>query len=333
MESISVTTYRGFSTVNGETTLAQDMADIKNGKYARLIIKIASLVIQGKTEEANNVKKQLPFRTLTANYRERRLAYGIIRYNPVITLDLDELEEDRLEAIRSLINNDPNTLGSFLSPKRHGYKIFVFRQTEYACRLRAELLQGEIDYGCLEEVHSKLYNDAKQYYEALLGTEIDGSGKDISRGYFISYDPEAYLNTTLQQQIEPLAVHIIAPEKGAKKQPVRKPAGIEVCPRTAASPLPEADPWEKLLFSKAVTAVKRSMKFKKGNRNNFLFALGNKCYAKGLDEEKAIGLAQKDFGKDDLDVRTPLHNAYIYTDKTTDTTTRKEDKQPVINRA
>ena len=42
MESISVTTYRGFSTVNGETTLAQDMADIKNGKYARLIIKIAS---------------------------------------------------------------------------------------------------------------------------------------------------------------------------------------------------------------------------------------------------------------------------------------------------
>ena len=332
MESISVTTYRGFSTVNGETTLAQDMADIKNGKYARLIIKIASLVIQGKTEEANNVKKQLPFRTLTANYRERRLAYGIIRYNPVITLDLDELEEDRLEAIRSLINNDPNTLGSFLSPKRHGYKIFVFRQTEYACRLRAELLQGEIDYGCLEEVHSKLYNDAKQYYEALLGTEINGSGKDISRGYFISYDPEAYLNTTLQLQIEPLAVHIIAPEKGAKKQPVRKPAGIEVCPRTAASPLPEAEPWEKLLFSKAVTAVKRSMKFKKGNRNNFLFALGNKCYAKGLDEEKAIGLAQKDFGKDDLDVRTPLHNAYIYTDKTTDTSTRKEDKQPVINR-
>ena len=145
----------------------------------------------GKTEEANNVKKQLPFRTLTANYRERRLAYGIIRYNPIITLDLDELEEDRLEAIRSLINNDPNTLGSFLSPKRHGYKIFVFRQTEYACRLRAELLQGEIDYGCLEEVHSKLYNDAKQYYEALLGTEIDGSGKNISRGYFISYDPEA----------------------------------------------------------------------------------------------------------------------------------------------
>lgn len=71
MENIPVTTYRGFSTVSGETTFTQDMADIKNGKHAKLIIKIASLVAQGKVEEANHVKKQLPFRTLTANYRER----------------------------------------------------------------------------------------------------------------------------------------------------------------------------------------------------------------------------------------------------------------------
>ena len=92
MENIPVTTYRGFSAVSGETTFTQDMADIKNGKHAKLIIKIASLVAQGKVEEANHVKKQLPFRTLTANYRERRLAPSITRYNPVITLDIDDLD-------------------------------------------------------------------------------------------------------------------------------------------------------------------------------------------------------------------------------------------------
>ena len=79
MENIPVTTYRGFSAVSGETTFTQDMADIRNGKHAKLIIKIASLVAQGKVEEANHVKKQLPFRTLTANYRERRLAPSITR--------------------------------------------------------------------------------------------------------------------------------------------------------------------------------------------------------------------------------------------------------------
>ena len=36
-----------------------------------------------------------------------------------------------MEQTRTLINEDPHTLGSFLSPKRHGYKLFVFMQTEY----------------------------------------------------------------------------------------------------------------------------------------------------------------------------------------------------------
>ena len=110
MENIPVTTYRGFSAVSGETTFTQDMADIRNGKHAKLIIKIASLVAQGKVEEANHVKKQLPFRPLTAN------APSITRYNPVITLDIDDLEERQLEQTRTLINEDPHTLGSFLSP-------------------------------------------------------------------------------------------------------------------------------------------------------------------------------------------------------------------------
>lgn len=74
------------------------------------------------------------------------------------------------------------------------------------------------------------------------------------------------------------------------------------------------------------------MKFREGNRNNFLFALGNKCYAKGLGEEAAVRLAQKDFGKDGFDVRTPVHNAYIYTDKTGEAAAGKENRQPVINR-
>lgn len=93
------------------------MADIRNGKHAKLIIKIASLVAQGKVEEANHVKKQLPFRTLTANYRERRLAPSITRYNPVITLDIDDLEEGQLEQTRTLINEDPHTLGVSSPPK------------------------------------------------------------------------------------------------------------------------------------------------------------------------------------------------------------------------
>ena len=55
MENTPVTTYRGFSAGSGETTFTQDMADKKNGKHAKLIIKNASLEAQRKEEEANHV--------------------------------------------------------------------------------------------------------------------------------------------------------------------------------------------------------------------------------------------------------------------------------------
>lgn len=330
MENIPVTTYRGFSTVSGETTFTQDMADIRNGKHAKLIIKIASLVAQGKVEEANHVKKQLPFRTLTANYRERRLAPSITRYNPVITLDIDDLEERQLEQTRTLINEDPHTLGSFLSPKRHGYKLFVFMQTEYTRRLYDRLRQGEVTYATLEEIHLKLYSAAKEHYEALLGVEVDGSGKDISRGYFMSFDPHAYINAALLERISPLPARIIPP---AKKESGKKRTAAETVhplPASVAAPQ-DAKPWEKLIFSQAVTAVKRTTRFRAGNRDNFLFALGNKCYSKGLDEQTAIRLAKNEFGQEYPDVESPLHNAYIYTDKTSEAATKKEEKKPVIN--
>lgn len=341
MENIPVTTYRGFSTVSGETTFTQDMADIRNGKHAKLIIKIASLVAQGKVEEANRVKKQLPFRTLTANYRERRLAPSITRYNPVITLDIDDLEEGQLEQTRTLINEDLHTLGSFLSPKRHGYKLFVFMQTEYARHLYDRLRQGEVTYATLEEIHLKLYSAAKEHYEALLGVEVDGSGKDISRGYFMSFDPHAYINAALLEQISPLPARIIPPtkkENSPKKTLVETvhplPASSAATPQDAKSQDAKsqgAKPWEKLIFSKAVTAVKRTTRFRAGNRDNFLFALGNKCYSKGLDEQTAIRLAKNEFGQEYPDVESPLHNAYIYTDKTSEAATKKEEKKPVIN--
>ena len=252
-------------------------------------------------------------------------------YNPVITLDIDDLEERQLEQTRTLINEDPHTLGSFLSPKRHGYKLFVFMQTEYTRRLYDRLRQGEVTYATLEEIHLKLYSAAKEHYEALLGVEVDGSGKDISRGYFMSFDPHAYINAALLEQISPLPARIIPPakkENSPKKTPVET---VHPLPASSAATPQDAKPWEKLIFSQAVTAVKRTTRFRAGNRDNFLFALGNKCYSKGLDEQTAIRLAKNEFGQEYPDVESPLHNAYIYTDKTSEAATKKEEKKPVIN--
>ena len=342
MEDIPVTAYSGFSNVRGEINLRKVMENITRGIHAKLVFKIRMLVSQGKTEEANNVKKQLPFYTVTAGYKEKRQAYSIIWYTHVIVLDIDDQPEEKLEELRRKINQESNTLGSFLTPKGHGFKVFVFLRTQYAQTLRQIFSAGEMNYETLEKYHRMMYDACKEYYEQLLGVEVDGSGKDISRGFFTSYDEKAYLNGELMKEVDGTFTQIVPPERPAGKKKSDKPVKERVVSDKPANDKPvsvgktegdkaEAEPWEQMEFNKAVLAVKRVSKFEKGNRDNFLFALGNKCYAKGLEEGVAIRLAKEIFGSEEVDVATAIHNAYIYTDKTTEAAMRKEEKTDTIN--
>lgn len=341
MENIPVTAYSGFSNVRGEITLRKVMENITKGMHAKLVFKIRMLVTQGKIEEANNVKKQLPFYTVTAGYKEKRQAYSITGYTYAILLDIDDQPEEKLEELREKINEDPNTLASFLTPKGHGFKVFVFLRTQYALTLRESLDKAKVDFATLEKHHRMMYDACKEYYEQLLGVEVDGSGKDISRGFFTSYDEKAYLNEELMKEMDETLTDIVPPEK---PQVGRKKSGKAISDKVVKeravsddkviggkSDKAKAEPWEKMEFNKAVLAVKRVSKFEPGNRDSFMFALGNKCYAKGLEESVVIRLAQEKFGSDGFDAGTPIHNAYIYTDKTTEAAMHKEEKTDTIN--
>lgn len=77
MKSISITTYRGFSKVKGKCSLQELIGWVRSRQYANLIEKIGRLVSEGKTKEAENVKRQLDYFTVTANYHECRLAHSI----------------------------------------------------------------------------------------------------------------------------------------------------------------------------------------------------------------------------------------------------------------
>ena len=333
MEQIPVTAYSGFSKVRGKINLGRVIGNIRNGVHAQNVFKVRMLVSQGKTEAANNVKRQLPFYTVTATYREKRLAYSMTGYNHVILLDIDDLPEDRLDGVRKKINGDTNTLASFLTPKGHGFKVFVFLKTEYAIRLRKRLAEkleetGKVEFALLEKHHLEMYNECKRYYEELLEVKVDASGKDISRGFFTSYDDKAYLNEELMKEVDETVTNIVLPEESTEKKKGKKEKREKAEKEKRKT---EVEPWERMEFNKAVLAVKRISKFEEGNRDNFLFTLGNKCYAKGLDEEVAVRLTREKFGQQGMDVDTPLHNAYTYTDKTQKAAEKKEEKTDTIN--
>lgn len=222
MKDITITTYNGYSTVAGETTLTQVIKEIREGKNLAIVQRIEKLVHQGETEKADRTKKQLPYLTLTANYHQERLAYSIKNYNPVITIDIDKLKDEQIGPLRERIESDPDVLADFLTPKRHGFKVFVYLQSAWACKMRkATFSTREITYEQLEYYHAQMYKACQEHIEMRLGIPVDKSGKDIGRGFFTSFDTQAYLNTELMEKIEMVETSIIPPEKKEKK-PGRK---------------------------------------------------------------------------------------------------------------
>lgn len=85
-------------------------------------------------------------------------------------------------------------------------------------------------------------------------------------------------------------------------------------------------------YRKALSTTKRTDRFTEGNRDNFLYILGNRCYRKGISEASACTLILRDFGREDMDVLAPVRNAYTYISKTEAAQKVKEEKRPLINR-
>lgn len=320
MIDISITAYRGFSAVAGETNLSTLLSNIRGGTYFPAVHKVEEQLRLGDLAKANAIKKQLPFFTLTGNYHTVRQSHSLIRYNPVITIDVDDLEDGRIEGVRQALASDPDVLAFFLTPKRHGFKIFLYLRTEYARRLRQTAFSVPvITYSELEKHHSLMYEAARLHIEQVTGVEVDVSGKDIGRGFFASFDVQAYFNTELLGEIEEIGTKVVS-EKVVSEKPFNPTLPLET------------SPWHALEYKKALSTTRRSEKFREGNRDNFLFVLGNRCFRKDIPEEVAIAFAVRDFQQDDLDVASAIRNAYRYVSKTQAAVKAKEEKVPVISR-
>lgn len=361
MIDISITAYRGFSAVAGETNLSTLLSNIRGGTYFPAVHKVEEQLRLGDLAKANAIKKQLPFFTLTGNYHTVRQSHSLIRYNPVITIDVDDLEDGRIEGVRQALASDPDVLAFFLTPKRHGFKIFLYLRTEYARRLRQTAFSVPvITYSELEKHHSLMYEAARLHIEQVTGVEVDVSGKDIGRGFFASFDVQAYFNTELLGEIEEIGTKVVSEKvvsgkvigdrgmndkvtgkkvvsekkvNSKKNNTAQHPAPLSPATQPFNTPLPlETSPWHALEYKKALSTTRRSEKFREGNRDNFLFVLGNRCFRKDIPEEVAIAFAVRDFQQDDLDVASAIRNAYRYVSKTQAAVKAKEEKVPVVSR-
>lgn len=95
MEKITVTTYRGLSQVSGSISLPKLFEHMRGEIYRDRVRRIREALTSGDTGKADRMKKQLPYRTVTATYSNERLAYSLETYQDIITLDFDDMEVEK----------------------------------------------------------------------------------------------------------------------------------------------------------------------------------------------------------------------------------------------
>ncbi|MBP7077473.1 MAG: PriCT-2 domain-containing protein [Bacteroidales bacterium] len=165
--------FENFNNVVGDRSFDVIVEAIRTGKLREKVEMLRQLLQEGNQKEYSQSKKQLPAFTPSGRFEGGRKAEFLQEYSRLIILDIDKVEN--LAEITEKARNCPYTYTCFVSPGGNGLKILV--KTDNSV-----------------QKHREAFLRVQQYYEKLLNTVIDPSGKDVTRLCFFSWDPELFIN-------------------------------------------------------------------------------------------------------------------------------------------
>jgi len=180
-------------------------------KLAHMTLDIRQHITANDIATADSIKGELPSVTFSARFTGGRRYDKLTEYNGEIVLDLDKKSPEELTRISKAVTRNPHTHISFTSPKGNGYKLTTI----------TSLPDGTLPQSP-EEVrnyHAHAYDQVAALYEELCRTDIDESGKDMTRICYLPHDENVYLNPNPQV----LIVDLNRPLREKKKKtPGRK---------------------------------------------------------------------------------------------------------------
>jgi putative DNA primase/helicase len=161
---------------------------IRDGKWEVKVARIRSryaleLERTGSHKEAKGavklLKTELRGVMWSGTFSQRGNDY-LLEYSGLFCADIDGLTSKlQQQAIRARLEKSPYVWAVFLSPSGYGLKV-IFRVSADASK------------------HDGNYRAVERHILELVDVQIDESGKDQARLCFVSYDPDAYLNTDAQ---------------------------------------------------------------------------------------------------------------------------------------
>ena len=149
------------------------------------------LVRQATTKEAREAAKlKLPYFTPCGVFDERKNA-GLNKHSGLISIDIDKIDPNEMNEIKSYLYADEYTFAGFVSASGNGLCILV-----------------KVD----PKKHDDAFEGLQQYYFTKYQVIIDPSCKDLSRARFVTYDPDLFHNPSSLKFKE----YVIKPKKQPK---------------------------------------------------------------------------------------------------------------------
>jgi len=180
--------------------LFNELRDIRDGKYRLEVEKCRDALKSDDKELYTVLKSKLPCVTFCGLFENGHKAEDVHHYNQLMVIDIDKLEPEKVVKIGEALKNDPYVLGLWLSPSGNGFKGLVGTDNSM-------------------EQHRETFDSLRVYFLDKYETELDGSGSDVSRLCFSSWDPDAHYNNAALPYNEILDFQ---PAKEKKDRPLKQ---------------------------------------------------------------------------------------------------------------
>jgi hypothetical protein len=165
-----------FQTIGNETTLSKEFEDIKNGTYKNEILNCRnSLIIKKDKELFKKYKSQLKAVTFCGQFENGRKLSNLIHYNKLIVIDIDNINSEEINIVKTKLINDEYIMALWDSPSSLGLKGLV-------------KVESTIDN------HKDFFSSLSIYFLQQYNIELDKSGSDITRLCYVSFDENIYIN-------------------------------------------------------------------------------------------------------------------------------------------
>ena len=145
---------------------------IKDEKYKKVIAKTRLLNVKKDRQEFK--LKNLPAATFCGSFTYKDKG-NLKKSSGLAMLDYDDI--DNLEELTEKINKEQYTFSSFISPSGNGLKVLV-----------------KIPPVDNDEQYKEYYHELQKYFDKY--AETDKSTTDISRGTYLSSDPNLFINAS-----------------------------------------------------------------------------------------------------------------------------------------